>query len=370
MSTQRLLDTFLEMVRIDSPSGREGALARRCAGLLADLGMDVRYDSSAAATGSDTGNLVAEMPGSGSGRCVILSAHMDCVQPCEGVEPLVQDGRVRSAGQTVLGADDKAGIAAIVEAVRRLREEPGPYAGVRVLLTVQEEVGLRGAKALEPSDVRGDLAVVLDAGGPVGGIVIGSPTHYTFEATFRGRAAHAGVEPEAGASAIGMAARAIAAMPMGRLDDATTSNIGTIEGGVATNVVAASAKITGECRSLDNSRVEEVRVAIGAALDRAAAAGGGSVEVAWSREYAGFRLDPEDEVVRIAVAACEAAGVEPRTFSTGGGSDGNIIAALGVPTIVLASGMTAVHGTEESIAVDELERLAQVTCNIVRMAVV
>lgn len=368
MAGDRLLETLLELVRIGSPSGREGALARRCAEILREAGLEARIDDSAPLTGSDTGNVIATMPGSGSERTVLLSAHLDCVQPCEGVMPVVRDGIVRSSGATVLGVDDKAGIAAIVEVVRRLRSAPGTHAGVRVVLTVQEELGLQGAKALAPSDVSGDLAIVLDAGGPVGGIVTASPTHYTFVADFEGRAAHAGVEPEKGASAIGMAARAIAAMPTGRLDEGTTANIGTIEGGVATNVVASAARMTGECRSLDPERIEQVRAAMETVMVQAAEAGGGRVEVAWTREYTGFHFADDDPAVRLAIEACERCGIEPRTYRTGGGSDGNIIAEMGVPTVVLATGMTSVHGTDESIAVAELGRLADVTEAIVRMA--
>lgn len=369
MSDGRLLETFLELVRIDSPSGREGALAARCAEILAECGFEVRFDDTASATRSDTGNLIAWLPGSSPGRAVVLAAHMDCVQPCEGVVPVVDNGLVRSNGATVLGADDKAGVAVLLETARRLASGGKAHAGVRIVLTVQEEVGLKGAKALAARDVAGDVAIVLDADGPVGGIVTAAPTHHTFAAVFEGRAAHAGVEPERGVSALGMAARAVTAMRLGRLDEQTTANVGTIEGGTATNVVPASVRMAGECRSLDASRAEQVCREMDTVMRQAADAGGGDVQIAWTREYRGFAFEEDDPVVVLAKEACRRVGVEPRTFPTGGGSDGNVLTALGVPTLVLSCGMSAVHGTEESIPVSELERLADVIGAILDLAV-
>lgn len=365
----RLLDTFLDLARIASPSGRERDVAQYVAAALARAGCGVRFDDTQSATGADIGNLLAVLPATAPGMTVGLSAHMDCVQPCEGVEPVVVDGVIRPGGETVLGADDKAGIAAIVEAVTRVRESGLPHGAVRVVLTVAEEAGLVGAKSLSPADCAGDLFIVLDADGPVGGIVTAAPTHYTFEATFTGRAAHAGVEPERGISAITMAAVAIGRMSLGRLDSGTTANIGTIQGGSATNVVAPTCEVTGECRSLDADRVEAVRTEMEAVMRAAAAEAGGSVDVAWKLEYRGFALAEEDSVFELVERACRDTGVTPRRFTTGGGSDGNIIRAHGVPTVVLAAGMSKVHSTAEELEVAELERLADLVEAILQGAV-
>ncbi|MBA4371108.1 MAG: peptidase [Coriobacteriaceae bacterium] len=369
MSDERLLTTFLDLLRIDSPSGREKGVADYCEAVLRAAGCEVRFDGAAETVGADTGNLFAVLPGTASGRTTVLCAHMDCVQPCEGVEPLLADGVMTSAGETVLGADDKVGLAAVLEAVRRLAEVDDPHPEVHVLLTISEEPGLTGAKALAPDAVTGDVCLVLDADGPVGGIVVASPTHYTFAATFLGKAAHAGVAPEKGSSALVMAARAISAMRLGRLDVETTANIGSVQGGTATNVVAARANVTGECRSLDPERVEEVRQAMQAIMEQAASAAGGRVDVAWTREYTGFRLPEDHPAVVLAQQACRDAGLEPRLLSTGGGSDGNIIAAHGVPTLVLSCGMKDVHGVDESVEVAEIERLTRLVAAVVaRMA--
>lgn len=359
MSDERLLSTFLGLVRTDSPSRSEGDVAARVASMLAGLGCEVGFDASSTVTGSDTGNLVATLPGTVPGRTVTLSAHLDTVEPGRGIDPVVDAGRVRAAGETVLGADDKSGIAAIVEALTRAVEDGRPRPTVKVVLTVCEERGLVGAKALDPAIDLGDLCLVLDAEGGVGGIVTAAPTHYTFVARFRGTASHAGVRPEAGRSAIVMASRAIAAMTLGRLDARTTANVGTIEGGTATNVVAAQAVVTGECRSIEAVRVEEVRRAMDLALRDAAAAGGGGVDVEWTKEYEGFSLEDGHPLLSLVEAACADAGVVPRRFETGGGSDANIFAARGVPALVLSTGMTDVHGTEESLSVADLLALAR-----------
>lgn len=364
----RVLDTFLDLVRISSPTGHEREVALYAAEALAAVGCEMRYDNSQAQTGSDTGNLIGELPGTAPGPVIALSAHMDCIQPCEGVEPVVDGGIVRSAGPTVLGGDDKAGVAAIIETVRRLVESNSPHPCIRVLLTVAEEDGLVGAKALSATDAAADICLVLDADGSVGGIVTAAPTHYTFRALFTGRAAHAGVEPEKGISAIRMASAAIDRMPLGRLDESTTANIGTISGGSATNVVAPTCTVTGECRSHDRARAEEVRLALDAALVEGARLFDGQVEVTWELAYEGFSVSASAPSVQLVEATCRELGIVPRLFATGGGSDGNIISALGVETLVLSCGMTRVHTTDEEFAVAELERLVALLVAIARRA--
>jgi tripeptide aminopeptidase len=362
---ERLLRTFLDLVLIDSPTGEEAAVAAYCTAALEAAGCEVSFDDTQLVTAANVGNLVAVLPGTMPG-VLAFSAHMDCVMPCRGVEPYIEDGVVRSAGDTVLGADDKAGLAAAIECARRLAEDGVPHPTIRLLFTVSEEIGLVGAKALAPEAARADLCLVLDAHGKPGGIVVASPTHYTFRATFIGKAAHAGVEPESGVSALRIAARAIADMPNGRLDAETTANVGTIEGGVATNVVPAEIVVTGECRSIDPERVEQIREQMDRVMHEAAEQGGGEVEIAWKREYAGFRAADDDAAVQLVMAACSDVGLEPHTYTTGGGSDANIIAALGVPTLALGCGMMGVHSTDESLEVADLEALAAILLAVAR----
>jgi len=362
---ERLLATFIDLVKIDSPSRGEARCAAYCAAALADAGCAVRFDDSARVTGSDTGNLIAELPGNVTAT-LVLSAHMDCVDPCCGVVPEVREGVIFSAGETVLGSDDKAGLAVIIETVRRLVDSGEPRPTVRCVFTVQEEIGLTGAKSLEPGAAVGDLCLVLDAAGRPGGIVVGAPTHYTFVAEFSGRAAHAGVAPEQGISAIEMAARAVSSLELGRLDSETTANIGTFHGGTATNVVAATVTVTGECRSLDRERVEAVRAAMHEIMKQTAYEAGGDVDVVWNLEYEGFSIGRDTPAVRLVTDACGDVGLEPVLFTTGGGSDANVIAATGVPTIALACGMEGVHSTSEQIEVADLEALAALTVAVAR----
>lgn len=365
----RVLATFLEAVGIDSPSGEEAAFARWCAERLRELGCTVRFDDTAQVSGSDTGNLIAEFPGAAEGTVVVLCAHMDTVMPGRGIVPVVADGIVRSAGDTVLGSDDKAGVAAIIEVLRQVREEGIATPPVRVLLTTGEEMGLQGAKVIAPSDCSGDVCLVLDAHGAVGGIVGAAPSQYTFRAEFTGIPAHAGVEPEKGRSALVMAAKAVCAMRLGRLDASTTANVGEIRGGTATNVVTASCVMRGECRSLDAGVAEEVRQEMDAAMRTAALEGGGTVEIEWRLEYAGFRFPPGDPNVELVSGAVRSIGLVPSVFETGGGSDANVLTAKGLPSIVLACGMTDVHGTDESIKVEDLVALVGLLAAVLTRAV-
>lgn len=366
MSDERLLATFLDLVRIDSPTGSEGACAAYCAGALREIGCAVRFDGSAAATGSDVGNLIAELPGTAP-VTLALCAHLDTVEPGRGVEPVVIDGVVTSAGETVLGADDKAGLAAAIEAIRRIAQSDSPRPSLKAIFTVQEEVGLVGTKQLAASDADCDLCLVLDAEGEPGAIVVAAPTHYTFRAVYIGHASHAGVAPESGVSAVRMAARAIDGMELGRLDAETTANVGSIHGGGATNVVPAACELTGECRSLERERVEALRRSMDRAMKEAAQTGPGSVDIAWKREYEGFRFAQDHPLVTTVSEACRLADLTPRPYSTGGGSDTNVLVALGVPALALACGMKNVHGTQESLAVADLEATTELVVAVARL---
>lgn len=365
MDSKRLLETFLDLVRIDSPSREEAAVAAYCRAALERAGCTVTEDGAAAQTGSNTGNLIAVLPGTRAGK-VFFDAHMDNVQPCRGVQPQIRDGRVCSDGTTVLGGDDKVGVAAIIELMRSLSESGEPHPTVVGILTTCEEIGLLGSRALDSTLFDGVPCFVLDDSCAPGTVTIGAPSHYTFVARFSGRAAHAGVAPEAGISAIQMAADAVAAMPLGRLDEQTSSNVGTITGGSADNVVPAEATLTGECRSLVRARVEEVRGAMQEAMDEAAARRGGSVDVRWYLEYQGFLLSEDDPTCRLVLAAAEDCGLVPRTVTSLGGSDANVLGGKGCRALVLGTGMTDFHTTSESIAVADIEGTCRIAEAIVR----
>lgn len=368
MNPNRLLDLFCSLVRIESPSYREAAMAARCADELRALGCEVRFDDSAAETGSDTGNLIAHLPGTAAGH-IVLSAHMDTVEPCRSIEPVVADGVVRSAGETILSADDKAGVAAILEGLRSAVEAGGPRPNVTVLFTTCEEQHLLGSGALAADALpEGAPCYVFDADGAPGSIIVGAPCHWMLEASFHGRAAHAGVAPEEGVSAIRMAAAAIAAMPLGRLDEVTTANVGVIEGGGATNVVPDACTLRGECRSVVAERAEEVKAAMTAALEEASAQTGGTVDVRWTKSYDAVNFAEDDPVVEQVARAARAIGLEPQYRRSGGGSDANVLTARGVRALTLGVGMAAFHSTDEHIAVADLENAARLAESLITEA--
>lgn len=355
MESTRLMNTFFDLVRIDSPSHHEAHVAAYCVKRLEDLGFSVRIDDTCAITGSDTGNIIAHLPGTANGH-IALSAHLDCVSPCRGVEPIVMGDVIKSAGDTVLGADDKAGIAAIFEALETVLAEGRPRPDLTVLFTVCEELSLLGAGALEEDLFDGTVpCFVFDADGAPGSIILGAPFHYTLKAYFAGRAAHAGVEPERGVSAIQMAAAAIAAMPLGRIDDCTTANIGMIEGGREVNIVADSCTIDGECRSLYEDRVNAQRDAMTQALEAAGKQFDGSVDIDWRLDYPGVLFDESDPIIGKLFAAARNADLEPRTSISGGGADANLLGTKGAQAITLGIGMTRFHTLDEYISVADLE---------------
>jgi tripeptide aminopeptidase len=363
MNPDRLLATFLELVRIDSPSLSEGAVAAYCRRALEAAGCTVRLDDSAELTGSNTGNLIASLPGTAPGK-LYFSAHMDTVTPGEGIEPQIEDGIITAAGETVLGGDDKVGVAAILELVRSLAEDDASHPDIGVLFSVGEEIGLAGARAMDGSAFAGEPCFVLDAGGSPGVVVIGAPYHHAFTATFSGKAAHAGVEPEKGVSAIVLASKAVLAMELGRLDAHTTANVGTITGGSANNIVPDTCVVNGEFRAMDVRRIEEVHAQLASALEGAVEGSDGGVSVDWREEYPGFIVPQDDPLVQLVLAAARSLGLTARTEFTGGGSDANIFSDKGLKPLVLGTGMTGIHGLGEQLAVKDLEDLARLCISI------
>ena len=358
MNKQRVLDTFLQMVAIDSPSYHEAAMAAHCKAKLENLGFVVRFDDSQGATGSDTPQIIATLPATGAGR-IAFSAHMDCVEPCKGIKAHVEDGIVRSDGTTILSADDKAGIAEIFEALESTIEAGVPHPEVTVLLSVCEEQGAAGAphfpETLFDPPV---LTLVMDADGPAGTIVLKAPYHYTFHALFHGKAAHAGVEPEVGINAIALAADAVCRMQLGRLDESSTASVGIVEGGKATNIVPDECALHGECRAFDEQRACELRDQMHEAMTAAAHAGGGSVDIEWVLAYPGIDVPADDPDVQMIVAAVVEMGIEPVLASTGGGSDANVLWPKGCRAIPLGTGMANFHGVTEHVALADLEASA------------
>jgi tripeptide aminopeptidase len=357
----RLGELFAELCRIASPFGHEQEIGRRVTRELEAMGLPVEADP--------RGNLLARLRGR-SDRTVLLCAHLDTVEVGGAIEPVIVDGGWENARDTILGADNKAAVAVFLEVARRISVEGSPVA-VELLLTVEEEDGLAGAKAFDASVLAADFGYVFDHATPIGDVVVASPTYYRVGAEFRGRAAHAGIRPEDGRSAIVAAARAVAAMPQGRIDERTTANIGSIRGGVAsTNVVAERCSILAEARSLDPDRVETVVAEMIDAIHDGAAATECDVDVTSERLFEGYRTKGTAPAVVAAEAALRECGYEPRRIVTGGGSDANALALRGIDVVNLANGTERNHEPEERVSVDALEGMLDVCLTLLDEAAI
>jgi tripeptide aminopeptidase len=362
------LDLFLDLAALPSPPGEERAVADRVSAELRALGLEVEEDDAAARIGSGAGNLYCRLEPSAAGTPLFLCAHMDTVPPVGPIEPVVEDGVVRNAGGTILGADNKSAVAAMVEAARRLVGEGLPHAGVELVFTPKEEVGLRGAEAFDCTRLAARVGFVYDQAGPIGEVILGAPHSVILEVTFRGQAAHAGMAPEEGRSAIAAAARAIADMRLGRLDEETSANVGTITGGVARNIVPDRCSFSAEARSHDEAKLADAVQELLDACSFAASLTGCEVETGVERGFRGYRFRRDDEPVRLARAALERAGHEPSFALSGGGADANVFNMRGLACLNLANGMAEIHSPQEHIAVADLEGMVDVTLALVEEA--
>ncbi|HTU87350.1 MAG TPA: M20/M25/M40 family metallo-hydrolase [Solirubrobacteraceae bacterium] len=362
---ERLHETFGALCRIESPSGRERDCAAWVTRELREMGLEVEEDDVGPSVGSDAGNLLARIPGSGPDS-ILLCAHMDTVPLTAPVEPVLIDGGWTNAGEGILGADNKTAVAVIIELARRLTttREPTPV-GVEILFTVCEEISLLGAQAFDSRRLDSRFGYVFDHATPIGEIVTAAPTLHRIVAEFHGRAAHAGVRPEAGRSAIAAAARAIATMHLGRLDDETTANVGTIAGGTAINVVPERCRIEAEVRSVDQQRVEAIATEMIDHMQDAADAAECDLDVTVERMIEGYRIRPRATEVTVAERALRACGYEPSHILTGGASDANAFRVAGFPCANLADGTEHNHEPTERISVDALESLLELAIALV-----
>jgi tripeptide aminopeptidase len=361
---EQLLDDFVRLCEIESPSRRERKVADAMRAELESLGLEVEEDDSGADTGSEAGNLLARIAGPPDSPTVLLCAHLDTVPLSAPVEVVQENGVLSNRNEAILGADNKAAVATVLGAARRLAGGGSPV-GLELLFTTCEEVALAGAKAVDRGRLNSDFGYVFDHASPVGEVVLGSPTYYRLELDVRGQAAHAGIRPEAGRNAIAAAARAVASMDLGRLDDVTTANVGEILGGSAANVVAERCQVVLEARSLDDSRAGEVVSSMVDAATEAASDADCDVETTVERLFRGYRLQRSAPVVETAARALESCGIEPLYINTGGGSDANALIAAGLPMVNLANGTERNHQPDESVTVHALETMLDVTLAVV-----
>lgn len=370
MNAQRLLDEFFELVQIDSETKHEEGIVEVLKGKMENLGFTVVEDDSKEVTGHGAGNLIATLKGNVDGADPIyFTCHMDTVVPGKGIKPeLREDGFIYSDGTTILGADDKAGIAALFEMAKVLKEEGKPHGDIQFIITAGEESGLVGAKAMDPSLLTAKYGYAVDSDGKVGGIVTAAPYQAKLWTTIHGKTAHAGVAPEKGVSAINIAAKSIAAMTLGRIDSETTANIGRFEGGQATNIVCDEVLIIAEARSINSEKLNKQTAHMVETFERTAAAMGGKAETEVKLMYPGFSFDEDAEVVQTAIEAIRNIGRNPELMTSGGGSDGNVFNGAGVPTVTLSVGYEEIHTKNERMPVEELNKLTELLIEIVRVA--
>ena len=370
----RLVDYFISLVEIDSESKDEKKVAEKIANDLSEMGAEVIFDNAHHATQGNVGNLIANFKGKIDKTPLLLCAHTDTVKPGIGIKAVIKDGYITSDGSTILGSDDKSGIAQIVEAIRRLDEEGYEYAPIQVLFTISEELGLLGAKNLDYSLIKAEVGYALDWNG-VGTIVTQAPSLNIFEIIVTGKEAHSGGSPEKGINAIQIAGEAIGKLKLGRIDFETTANVGNIKGGLAHNIVPKECFISGEVRSHDEVKLEKVTNNIIKTFEEVAA----KYEVKLDAEvikarskaqvikdFAALKINEEEEIVKIAEQAARNIGIEPKIETGGGGSDANIFFEHGLIVPIIGTGMNDVHSTNENIKIYDLEKVTQWVMEIIK----
>lgn len=367
VNKERLIHEFLELVQIDSETGYETEIAEVLKKKFTQLGLTVTEDNSKEKTGHGSGNLICHLKGSKKDvDTIYFTSHMDTVVPGKSIKPSVKDGYIVSDGTTILGADDKAGLAAMLESIRILQENDIKHGDIQFIITAGEESGLVGARAIDRSLITAQYGYALDSNGKVGDIIVAAPTQAKIRVVMKGKTAHAGVAPEQGVSAITLAAKAIAKMKLGRIDQETTANIGSFAGGQQTNIVCDHVEILAEARSLVPEKMETQVAHMKEAFESTAKELGGSAEVEVTIMYPGFKQKAGDRVVEVAREAAKSIGQKSELLESGGGSDANIFAGLGIPTVNLAVGYEEIHTTNERMPIDELVKITELVTAIVK----
>lgn len=370
VNKERMLAEFKEIVAVPCHTLQERPVFEMLRAKLEALGFTVEEDDAGEKLGGNCGNLWAFLPANKEGAVsVLLSAHMDGVEPCGGTTVVQKDGVLYSDGTTILGGDDKAGVVGILEGVRMLVEENAEHGDIQILFTIAEEGGVNGSRCMDRSKLKAEVAYALDGEGAPGEIVIGAPGQYKYKISVHGKKAHGGVEPEKGINAIMIAAKALAEVKRyGRIDEETTCNIGIIGGGVATNVVPDLVEIEGDVRSRSNEKLEAIREEVVSTICNAVEKFGGKVTAEVEHKYSGFFIDTNSTVVKLAERACELHGFTPDITQTGGGSDANFFNAYGVPCVILGVGMKNVHTVDEFLKEEDLYNSALMVYGILQAA--
>lgn len=366
INEERLLAEFCELVRIKSSTRGEREVADIVKAKLSNLGLEVSEDGAASKIDGNCGNIFGFLRGNiPNAPALMLSAHLDSVAPCAGIEPLIKDGVITSSGDTVLGADDKSGVVAVLEALRVVKERKIPHGDIQVVFTVAEEGGLNGSNNLDRKLLKADFGYVLDSSGKPGKIVTAAPGQNKINVIIHGKAAHAGSAPEEGINAIVVAGKALAQIKQGRIDFETTANVGAIKGGSGTNVVPDYVEIFCEARSRSPKKLDEQTEHMTETFKQVAVANGAQAEVVVRKTYAPYVFTNDMPVIALAKRAAESIGLNVSLEATGGGSDANSFNSFKVPTAAIATGMSKVHTTSEYIKVDDLEKTAKLVLALI-----
>ncbi len=376
INRERICTEFSRQAAIDSPSFKEAKIAAYLQQRFEQLGATVEYDNAGTKIGSDSNNMIIRLNGNKAGDSLLLSVHMDTVTPAENVQPLLQDGIFTSAGETILGADDKAGIVEILEALEVLKEQQIPHVPLEVVITICEEQGLLGAKHLDFSRLTAKRGLALDTTG-VDIVINRAPAANRFKADIFGHEAHAGVCPEEGISAIQIACKAIGRMPLGRIDHETTANIGTIEGGLASNIIPRLVSLKGEIRSHDVNKLREQTERMVAALEEEVNLATilvkgetkrASMSLELHEDFPAMQVAENAGILQLVRAAGTALGRPQEVRAAGGGSDANVYNGKGIEMVILATGMAKVHTVHEQVSVEDMVKVSELLVEIIRRA--
>jgi len=366
INEKRLIESFMELVRIDSVSGGEKEVADFLVKKLKGLGLEVTVDQAGEKVKSNSGNIIARFKGNiKEATPIMFSAHMDTVVPGKNIKPVCEGDKILSSGKTILGADDKAAIAALLEALHILKENNIPCGDIEIVFSICEEIGLLGAKNLDIFSLNAQMGFVLDAGGQVGKIITTAPSQNSLQIIIYGKSAHAGSNPEEGINAIQVAGFALSRMKLGRIDEETTANIGIISGGKATNIVPDKVTLKGEVRSRNEEKLEKYTERLKKITEDTAREFKAKAEIKINREYYCYNLSTDNQVVKIAMKAAKDMGLQPELCPSGGGSDANVFNKKGFPSVVLAIGMEKVHTVDEYILVKSLKKTAEYVLSII-----
>ena len=366
VNEKRLVESFMELVKIDSISREERSLADFLIEKLEDLGLEVIVDQAGEKVRSNCGNIIARFKGNiKEVTPIMFSAHMDTVVPGKNIEPVCEGDKILSSGKTILGADDKAAIAALLEALHIIKEDNISCGDIEIVFSICEEIGLLGAKNLDISSLNAQMGFVLDCGGQVGEIISAAPSQNSLKIIIHGKSAHAGSNPEEGINAIQVAGFALSRMKLGRIDEETTTNIGIISGGKATNIIPDEVTLEGEVRSRNEEKLEKYTKKLKQIVEDTAQEFKTKAEVKINREYYCYNLSTDDRVVKIAMKAAKDMGLEPLLHPSGGGSDANVFNKKGFPSVDLAIGIEKVHTVDEYILVKNLKNTVEYVLSII-----